>query len=478
MLNSIRNRLLIGQLLLLTSVVCGFGATVFFQWRARLFANLDAELLSSATVLEGTLRGAFPVDNPDQPSSREGRVILAGDIAADLLALPHNLILNSDARTSTYFVIYDMHDQVIAASGDRDFRIPAIPLAQQEFHFEGAHRELVLVGPGITRILVGRDTSALHNQSSSFLLMLTSVGIGILTVACAAGYWLTGRAIIPIRRMSETVRSISGRNLAKRIDTASMDSEFVSLADLLNKMLDRLTGAIELQRQFVADASHELRTPLSVIGMHSELALVRDRTPEEYRATLAICLRASNRLRALTDDLLVLAKSDSGQLARADEDVELKRLVDESIEFLRPLADQNNVSLVNESTSSVCTHGDRRLLRQLIDNLLTNAIVHNRQGGQARVSVEKTEDKVVLIVSDNGPGIPEEEIPRLFDRFSKVGEARSRSHGGSGLGLSICQSIARIHGGIVSAKSELGNGTVLEFCMPNVRPVQPARTDE
>ena len=230
------------------------------------------------------------------------------------------------------------------------------------------------------------------------------VGLGILAVGSVAGYWLTGRAIEPIRKVSETVQAISGKNLARRIDAQSMDCEFVQLSGLLNQMLDRLESTIEQQRRFVADASHEMRTPVSVIGLHSELSLSRERTPEEYQKTLQTCLQSSNRLRSLTDDLLVLAKSDAGELTRANEELNLCELAGESIEFLKPLADHRQVSLVNACPSSVMVYGDRRLLRQLIDNLLTNAIVHNREGGRATVYACSKTDRGIIEGFRQRPG--------------------------------------------------------------------------
>ena len=482
MLNSLRTRLLIWQVLLLTAVVISFGSVVFYQWRQNLFANLDAELLSSATVLEGTLRGAVPVDNSipldppplqsnpprgDSPTAREGRVIMAGDLAPDIFALPHNSILNADRLSLTYFAIFDSNDEIIASFNERDIQAPPLRSVHQHFQFNGPCREIVMIGPGVTRILVGRDMVDLGQQSLGFLLKLSLAGLGILAVGSVAGYWLTGRAIEPIQKVSETVQAISGKHLDRRIDTKSMDHEFVQLSELLNEMLDRLKSTIEQQRRFIADASHELRTPISVIGLHSELSLSRDRTPAEYKKTLQTCLQASNRLRSLTEDLLALAKSDAGELIKVNDELDLCELAGESIEFLKPLADQRQVSLVNQCQSSVMVYGDRRLLRQLIDNLLTNAIVHNRIGGRATVAANSNLKEATIKISDNGPGISKENLPQLFDRFYRVSDARSReSGGGSGLGLAICQSIAHVHQGKLSVESDPNSVTTFEFTLP------------
>ena len=168
----------------------------------------------------------------------------------------------------------------------------------------------------------------------------------------------------------------------------------------------------------------------------------------------------------MTDDLLVLAKHDAGELTSNTEKLNLCDLTGESIEFLRPLAVQRQVTLFNAGQSKVIVHADRRLLRQLIDNLLTNAILHNCEGGQATVSACSNQTQATLKIDDNGPGISEKDLPRLFDRFYRVSDARSRESGGSGLGLAICQSIAQIHQGKLSVESELGKGTTFEFTLP------------
>ena len=480
MLNSLRTRLLIWQVLLLAAVVISFGSVVFYQWRKNLIANLDAELLSTATVLEGTLRGAVPVDNspsidpaPQQSlplaedsTPRQGRVIMAGDVAPEIFDLPHSINLDADQISTTHFAIFDCNDQLIASSSEIGLQPPPVPSAHQQFRFDGPWREIVMVGPGVTRILVGRDMGDLSKRSLGFLLTLSIAGLGVLAAGSVAGYWLSGRAIEPIKKVSETVQAISGKNLERRIDTESMDSEFIQLSGMLNEMLDRLESTIEQQRRFVANASHELRTPISVIGLHSELSLSRERTPAEYQKTLQICFQASNRLRSLTDDLLVLAKSDAGELTRATEELNLCDLAAESIEFLQPLADQRQVTLASTCESNVLVHGDRRLLRQLVDNLLTNAIVHNREGGQATVAINSNQPQVTLRISDNGPGIAEKDLPRLFDRFYRVSDARTRESGGSGLGLAICQSIAHVHQGKLTVESKPGKGATFEFTLP------------
>ena len=484
--------MLIWQVLLLTTIVAGFGSAVYFQWRQNLFSNVDAELLSTATVLEGTLRGYTnsvlgpPLDrhkasnskpNGHHPPRRRKRIgepprnkhtIRAGDIDPDVFSPPHNLVARRDRPPSKlYFTIFDIDNQVIAKSDDRQMQKPRTPNRFLRFDFNQSRREVVLKAPGRTLILVGVKMKQVNNVLWGFIAKLTLMGVGILTVGSIAGYWITGRAIAPIEQVSQTAQLITAANLGERIETSKMDSEFVLLSSLLNEMLDRLQETIEQQRRFIADASHELRTPVSVLGLHAELALSRERTPEEYKKTLQVCMRASERLKSLTEDLLTLTRSDSDQLTKSENKVELSKLVRESVEFLQPFAYQQQITLSDNCDSETFARGDERLLRQLIDNLLANAIVHNQPGRVATISAHSNGEQSKIVVHDDGPGIPADKLPNLFNRFYRVNASRTRENGGSGLGLSICASIARAHGGELTVQSAAAVGTTFEFKLPN-----------
>ena len=244
-----------------------------------------------------------------------------------------------------------------------------------------------------------------------------------------------------------------------------MDAELAQLGTILNSMLQRLDDSFEQQSRFVADASHELRTPISVLSMHCELALSRERKPEEYQKTLTTCMRASERMRSLVEDLLILARADAGHLVLRNEALDLCLIVDESIQLLTPLATQHHVTIERNTTQAIC-RGDSNHLLRLTCNLLSNAILYNKPQGTVTIHLGEDADHVLLSVEDTGCGISPEEIPKLFDRFYRVDEARSRETGGSGLGLSICESIAIAHGGRLAIRSQEHVGTTIDLWLP------------
>jgi heavy metal sensor kinase len=277
--------------------------------------------------------------------------------------------------------------------------------------------------------------------------------------------WLSARAIRPIAAMTATAEAISAQNLSERIDVSDTDSELGKLATVLNGSFDRLQAAVERQRQFTADASHELRTPLSVIAAHTELALSRERSSEDYQATIETCWRASQRMKSLIDSLLLLARFDSGTPSMNRDRVNLDSLIRECVELVEPLATARGIQIECQTVPSP-VWGDSDRLLQVITNLLTNAIRYNVDGGSIRVSNRVESESVVISVTDSGVGIAEDQLPRIFDRFYQVDKARSRAEGSCGLGLSICKTIVEAHGGTITATSQIAAGTTVQVRLP------------
>ncbi|MHC5544618.1 sensor histidine kinase, partial [Singulisphaera rosea] len=270
-------------------------------------------------------------------------------------------------------------------------------------------------------------------------------------------------------RMSDAASSISASNLSRRIDMARTESELGRLATILNETFDRLEGAFVRQVQFTADASHELRTPLSVVISHCELALRKSRTPEEYREMFATALKAAKRMRGVIEGLLTLARADSTAPNLDHGPVDLAEVVEESVEMLRPLASSSKVEIEIE-TEPAEAFGDHDRLRELVVNLVTNAIRYNREDGRVTVRLRKEPEGLTLTVADSGIGIPEEHWPELFERFYRVDPVRSRELGGSGLGLSIARWIVEAHGGTITFTSVFGEGTTFTVHLPAAKP--------
>ena len=316
-----------------------------------------------------------------------------------------------------------------------------------------------------SHVLVGRsiqgDVASQHGSG----WLLAACGWAVLTLGVVGGGWLSGRTLRPIAAMSDTAKNISIENLSQRLDLAETDSELGQLARVLNQTFDRLQSAFEHQMRFTADASHELRTPLAVIVSQTELILSKPRSNDEYHLALETCQRAGRRMRSLIDSLLLLARFDAGHPDLVRRPLDLAEVAHESFELLRPLADERQITL-NSEVSPVPVVGDRDRLGQVVTNLLANAIRYNQVGGRVDVRVERVNGHAILSVSDNGIGIPAEQLPHIFERFYRVDKARTRAEGGSGLGLAICQSVVEAHGGQITARSTPQQGTTLEVRLP------------
>ena len=314
-------------------------------------------------------------------------------------------------------------------------------------------------------VLVGRslekDLAAQHQSG----LRLATIGLVIFAAGVLGGGWLSARAIRPITDMTAAAEAISAQNLSERIAVKDADNELGKLANVLNGTFDRLQAAIERQRQFTADASHELRTPLSVIAAHTELALSRPRSNEDYRATIDTCQRASRRMKSLIDALLLLARIDSGAPSLKRERLDLAPLVCDCVDLVGQLATERGIPI--ECQTQPCyVSGDWDRLSQVVLNLLSNAIRYNVDGGRVRAGTRMEDGMAVFSVVDTGVGVAEDQLPLIFNRFYRVDKARSRAEGSCGLGLSICKTIVEAHGGTITAQSQLNIGTTMEVRLP------------
>ena len=307
------------------------------------------------------------------------------------------------------------------------------------------------------------DLSSLHRFGSQ----ISGMAVLTLVVGITGGWWISGRIVRPIQRISETAAQISASSLNRRIETMALDQELIQLGTVLNATFGRLEQSFSRLTQFTADASHELRTPLAVIQCQMELALAKPRTPEAYQQTLEICLKSSDRMRSLIDGLLVLARTDAERLELQPVPVDLGDVAEDAVSQLQDKATAAEIELecvLPEDNLKVLA--DSRFFAQIPANLIDNAIQHTPAGGKISLEVRRDGDKAVLTVKDTGCGIAAEHIPHLFERFYRIDAGRSRRHGGSGLGLAICRSLVYAHNGTITCESKLGEGSLFKVCLP------------
>jgi two-component system OmpR family sensor kinase len=273
------------------------------------------------------------------------------------------------------------------------------------------------------------------------------IPLGVL-LAGVGGYFLARKSLAPVAAMGAQVERISAANLHERLAVRNATDELGRLARAFNELLDRLDQTFERQRRFISDASHELRTPISILRGEAEVALSQgERSPEEYRESLAVLHEEAQRLANIVEDLFTLTRADAGEYRLTRSDFYLDELAVDCVRATRTLAQAKNLSLAAMAPHEMPVRADEDLLRRMILNLLDNAIKYTPEGGSVTVTCSVAPNGYDLSVTDSGPGIPVEMQSRIFERFFRVDRARSRTgrDGGAGLGLSIARWIAEAH---------------------------------
>lgn len=290
----------------------------------------------------------------------------------------------------------------------------------------------------------------------------------VFLLALAGGYIITKRGLLPIAQIANTAGNISnGRDLSRRIAIGEGSDEVHVLADTFNEMFDRLQIAFEKEQQFTADVSHELRTPLTVINSQCEYALDNDLTENEQRAVIASVAGQGAKMTELVRQLLALVRADKLQHTMSSENINFSELVAAIIIEQRNIAAKKNISIKAELEPDIIVRGDETMLIRLLVNLLSNAINYGKMGGLVKVKLSQQEDKAVCQVIDNGLGISEEDLKKIWHRFYQVDKSRNKkNNSGLGIGLAMAQAIVEAHGGQIQAESVLHEGSTFTFTLP------------
>ncbi|HSB78331.1 MAG TPA: ATP-binding protein [Candidatus Methylomirabilis sp.] len=298
------------------------------------------------------------------------------------------------------------------------------------------------------------------------LLFLTG-SAAILLAVTLIGSVLAKGALRPIDRIVAKARRIGESNLRERLPHPGTPDEVGRLVATLNEMLDRIERSFESQRRFTADASHEMRSPLSRLRTELEVTLRRPRAGSEYEDVLRSALDEVERLSRLTEELLTLARLDAGEGGGTPATpVALMPLVEEEMNRLKPEADTRKIVLVLEGSQAVAVKGAPDSLRLVVANLLHNAVKFSPPDCRVIVRIHPDEDRAVLAISDSGPGIPAEDVPRVFERFYRASASRSPEIPGVGLGLAITRAIVETHGGSIEVESAAGAGATFTVRLP------------
>ncbi|MBF0512036.1 MAG: HAMP domain-containing protein, partial [Candidatus Omnitrophica bacterium] len=305
--------------------------------------------------------------------------------------------------------------------------------------------------------------TVLRNIGLSLLILLP------LTVILTglSGVFLVQLTLKPVDQMIETIHQITAENLKLRLKMPGTKDEIESLAKTFNEMIARLDEAFTSQRQFMEDISHELKTPLSVLKGELEVTLKRIRSTQEYETTLQSSLEEVNTLVGMVENLLTLARFDSKTTTLLPVPLDMNLLIKDTVDTIQVLALQKGITLQYNGASVVEINADKNQMKRMMLNILDNAIKYTPSGGKVTVNLRSEQDSIVIEIIDTGIGIPENDLPRIFDRFYRVD--KSRSSVGFGLGLSIARSIAMAHGGRISAIPNKPQGTMFSITLPLLR---------
>ncbi len=299
------------------------------------------------------------------------------------------------------------------------------------------------------------------------LLTLLAIGFPFVALAAAGGgYLLVRQALAPVEQIARKAGLITQHNLSERLPVPQTGDELERVSTALNHMITRLDDAFSNSRRFVADASHELRTPMTVVQGELE-ALAKDpATPAEFREQLGSLLEEVERLSRIVQQLFALSRLDAGEAHTESTFFDLSALAVSTAEQMLLLAEDKHIVLTKEAETPVFVEGDRSRLKQVIVNLLDNAIKYTEPGGSIFLRTGTYNGMAILEVRDSGIGIPAEAIPHVFERFYRVRQDQAASNGGAGLGLAIVKSICSAHGGHVSVESGVGKGSLFRVSLP------------
>ena len=303
-------------------------------------------------------------------------------------------------------------------------------------------------------------SSASASQMMRALLLALIAGVPVLLLlTLVGGNLIAKRALRPLIEITATAESISDSgDLGRRIQLEDRTDEVGRLANAFNSMFERLQRSMEREKRFISDASHELRTPLSVISAQSEFALAPGRTAEEKDAALAVIRERGERAGRMLNQMLLLSRMDSQRLPLHREPLRLAELIEGVADELRASAAVRDMTIRCDADPAIAFEGDELLLSRMLTNLIQNAIQYGRPSGRIDVSLSREGGRIRLCVCDDGPGIPEAEQPRVWERFYQVNKGGGETEG-SGLGLPIVRWIAEAHGGAIRLESKMGTGS-------------------
>jgi len=440
---SIQNRLLIIYTIIFSMAFIVFAVIVYELPRSRILTQIDGELRALAT--EVVQPGSLP--EVLETFETASTLVIVADENGEIVARSRNLTMFNDLLDPNAGPYEESVS--IVRHGDTQLRVYTVPLP-------GSDGQDPLYYLQVARLL---DTYEHLNRVSLTALLM---GFAAATASLFVAVLLTPGLFKPLEDMATAARQITrADDLSRRVPYANRPDEIGDLARAFNQTLERLERLFRTQQRLLADVSHELRTPLTTIRGNLDLMRRMGDTDPESLGAIQVEIE---RMTRLVGDLLLLARADSGGLPLEYKLVELDNVLFDVYRQVRMLEPPAEIEL--EAVDQVTVLGDADRLKQLLLNLVENAVKYTPPGGAVGLSLSKKADWAFFEVSDTGVGIPPENLPHIFDRFYRVDKSRARAQGGSGLGLSIAKWIAEAHGGAIRVTSQVGEGTTFRVTLP------------
>ena len=478
-MQSIRFRLAVYYSLALTATIVALGAAVYWERTitapreavARLDATLKSESDDAVRVLNLAAR-ALRKSGVESPDSLIDEVRPYFDGMADYLFLVDPTGTAFPYRSFSASSLPEEAAAAVAALNQRRptlFGAGSISAGPGEAPLRYTLANVTGV-PGVGAVLVAARLQVDMSELRQILLSMLLMAPLILGASGAFGYWLADRSLRPVEIMIEELGAIQdGTSLNRRLAVARGEDELSRLAQKLNDMLGRVERSFVALRRFTADASHELKTPLMVLRAGVERSLTHPQTPGEIVPALDETLRQINQMSELVTNLLILARADEGRASLALTLTDLRTLVTDAAETAEILGEERQVTVnIEIPQHEAMLPVDAARIRQLLMNLVTNAVKYTPPGGVVTLRLTDAADLITLSVQDTGIGIAPGDLPNVFERFWRADIARSRTgeHPGTGLGLAISKWIAEAHGGTLAAQSRPGRGSIFTATFP------------
>jgi len=457
-----------------------FGAVAFHRSRRQLGDWLDDVLRGHSETLAGLTNAALDEDPPDiasieqalggfgglrhpelfQITTPDGRVIAKsrrlGD--GDLEAPEQVKVALEPGKGAGFDMTWDNEPyraRLLRATSTRPLPGPGAAAKIQT----GQEREFY--------VAVAESREELNSRLRQMLEYIAEIGAAVLLVSVIA-LWHLGRwGLLPVSRLSSEVGGVAPSSLEYRVKTDELPPDLRSLGLSINGFIERLKEAFDREKQFVADAAHELGTPIALLKSNIQSALLGPLNAASYRHSLEELLGDVERLEHLSNSLLALSEAEAGVGgADSQETIELRPYLVSLVEQFSSVGQQSAVTLAFEGDQNAFVTGNRTALDRVFGNLLDNAIKHSHQGGRVSVSIQPDGEMCEIWVADDGPGIPPEDVPYLFERFYRVDKSRSRARGGVGLGLAIVRSLCESQGGEIFYRPRPTGGSIFVVRLP------------